>query len=553
MASGEDYVRMITRSKSGVSWQRNDILPVVTLALLGSFAFARLMAVPAFEDEGSQLHGIWRLLEAGEWQQPLGEGKPLEAWLMAPLVRLGGQPLAAIRALHVLVGMIGAVLTYRLARHLEDRWAAFTCGVLFALCPFVVYLQRLALADILLCTAGIWVLISVLELLQSPTWMRAAALAASLVLAALCKFPVGFVFLASMPLALLLLPSHERRRRLRPPVSYGDATATAAPLLAKVLAAYAPVALLALSVAVAAIIRLGRGQSPGFGLQDLVGVGMGQYKDIATVMGVQRPNLVDELTTQLSWPVLALALIGLAAGALTRDLNRGSGDVRGGDWRLRWLIAVGALPMLAIGLLARFWFSRYLLFTLPPLIVAAVSGWRRLSQHAGRLCLPVELAVLTVCAGFMGHQSALLILDPAAASWSPVDRFQYFEGWSSGYGYPEAARFVLQARDAPQTIYSLDGHSAYQLRNYLPAHWGSRVRPIFYGPDGKALRSEATRLENLLNHTPVWIIIPEPLLQTYMDSSFGRMNSGKISLRRIALFDKPGSHARLAIYEVTRN
>ena len=525
---------------AGVNRHRNDLLPVLALALLGSFAFVRLMALPAFEDEGTQLRGMWRLIEAGEWLRPLGEGKPLEAWLMAPLARLGGQPLAAIRALHVLAGMIGAVLTYRLARRLADRWAAFTCGVLFALCPFVVYLQRLALSDIFLCTAGIWVLVSTLELIQFPKWTRAAALAASLVLAAFCKFPVGFVFLASMPLALVLLPSHERRTLLHWSRGSGDVPGGDRPALAKMLAAYAPVALLALVVAVVAIVRLGRGQPPGFGLQDLVGVGMGQYQDIATAMGVHRPNLVDELTTQLSWPVVALALIGLAASALSRD------------WRLRWLIAVGALPMLGIGLLARFWYSRYLLFTLPPLIIAAVSGWRRLSQHAGQLRLPVELAVLIVCAGFMGHQSALLILDPAAASWSPVDRFQYFEGWTSGYGYPEAARFVLEARDAPQTIYSLDGHSAYQLRNYLPAQWGSRVRPIFYGPDGKVLLSEAARWENLLNSTPAWIIIPEPLLQTYLDSSFGRMNSGQISPRRIALFDKPGSRTRLAIYEVTQ-
>jgi 4-amino-4-deoxy-L-arabinose transferase-like glycosyltransferase len=516
------------------------------LLLLGSFAFAQLMALPAFEDEGSQLRGMWRLIEAGEWLQPLGEGKPLEAWLMVPLLRLGGEPLAAIRALHVVAGMIGAVLTYRLALHLatgaqrresreapaarrgDDRWTAFTCGALFALCPFVVYLERLALADIFLCATGIWVLVSVLEFIQSPNWMRTAALAAGLVLAAFCKFPVGFVFLASMPLALTLLPSHERRTLLHPPV------------LAKVLAAHAPAAILALVVSVTAIIRLAHGQPPGFGLQDLVGVGMGQYQDIATVIGVPRPNLVDELTVQLSWPVAALALIGLAASALS------------GDWRLRWLIAVGALPMLGIGLLAGFWFSRYLLFTLPPLIVGAVSGWRRLLQHARRFRLPVEAAVLAVCVGFMGYQSALLIFDPAAARWSALDRFQYFEGWSSGYGFPEAARFVLETRDAPQMIYSLDGHSAYQLRNYLPAQWNSRVRPVFYGPDGKALLSETARLENLLSRTPAWIIIPEQLLQGYLDSSFGRTNSGQINLRRIATFDKPGSRARLAIYDVTR-
>ena len=36
------------------------------------------------------------------------------------------------------------------------------------------------------------------------------------------------------------------------------------------------------------------------------------------------------------------------------------------------------------------------------------------------------------------------------------------------------------------------------------------------------------------------------------DSSFGRTNLDQINLRQIALFDKPGSHARLAIYAVSR-
>ena len=101
------------------------------MLLLGSFAFAQLMALPAFEDEGTQLRWIWRLIEAGEWLQPLGDAKPLEAWLMVPLVHLGGQPLAAIRALHVVVGMIGAVLTYRLALHLAtgaERRESPPCG-----------------------------------------------------------------------------------------------------------------------------------------------------------------------------------------------------------------------------------------------------------------------------------------------------------------------------------------------------------------------------------------------------------------------------------------
>src|SRR5580692_2590335 len=57
-------------------------LPVAALLLLGSFAFVHLTALPPYEDEGSQLRWIWRIIDAGEWLQPLGDGKPLEAWPM---------------------------------------------------------------------------------------------------------------------------------------------------------------------------------------------------------------------------------------------------------------------------------------------------------------------------------------------------------------------------------------------------------------------------------------------------------------------------------------
>jgi 4-amino-4-deoxy-L-arabinose transferase-like glycosyltransferase len=507
---------------------RRQVLPVVALLLLGSLAFVHLMALPAFEDEGSQLRWIWRIIEAGEWLQPLDEGKPLEAWPMVPLVRLGLPALAAMRGLHVLAGMIGAVLTYALALEVSDRRTALASAVLFAICPFAVYLQRLALSDMFMCAAGIWVLLSVIKLIKSPTWPYAGALALSLVLAAFCKFPVGFIFLISMPLALLLMPSRERRGLLRRPV------------LTKLLTAHAPVTLLALTVIVVAVVRLRLGRSPGFGLKDFVGIAIGRYPDIAGVIGVPRVNLTDELTAQLSWPVTVIGLIGLAAGVLFNG------------WRQRWLIAMGAAPILGIGLLAEFWFPRYLLFTLPALIVGAASGWQALLLRAGRARYPVAIGILTVCVGFMGHQSALIILDPAGARWSALDRFQYFEGWSSGYGYPDAAKFVLGAADAPPIIYSLDGHSAYQLLTYLPAAWISRVKPVYYGQHGEVLRSEDARLENLLSRTPVWIIISEQLLQEYLDSSFGRSGAERINLRQIAVFAKPGARARLAVYEATR-
>lgn len=149
-------------------------------------------------------------------------------------------------------------------------------------------------------------------------------------------------------------------------------------------------------------------------------------------------------------------------------------------------------------------------------------------------------------------QSARLVLDPLTARWSPLDRFQYFESWASGYGYPEAAQFLLQAADAPRMIYALDGHSAYQLRTYLPAIWSARVQPVSYGDDGKALRTEEARLRNLLVHAPAWIIVSEPLLRGYLSADFGTGGAERVRLREIARFPKPGMRTQMALYEVSR-
>jgi hypothetical protein len=151
----------------------------------------------------------------------------------------------------------------------------------------------------------------------------------------------------------------------------------------------------------------------------------------------------------------------------------------------------------------------------------------------------------------MGFQSARLILDPLAANWSPLDRFQYIEGSGSGYGYPEAAQFLLKTPNVPRVIRSLDGHSAYQLRTYLPRSWSERVQPIIYGERGEVLRTEDALLANLLGTAPTWVVVPRQLLPFYMNAMFGD-KVDRIKLRQIARFDKPGARAQLVIYEATR-
>ena len=504
-----------------------DLLPITILLLLGSAAFVRLLALPPFEDEGTELRWIWRVIEAHEWLQPLADGKPLQVWPMVPFVWLGLPALGVIRAVNVLVGMLGSVLLYRLALcTTENRVSAVVSGALFAICPFVIYLQRLAVAETFLCVAGIWVLINVIEFLAEPTRRRAWLLAASLVLAAFCKFPVGFVFVPALPAALLSMPAETRAALLEKPGR------------TQLLIALTPVLALAIAVIGIVLVQLHLGRAPDFGIRILLGEGFGQFSDIAKVFGVPGVYLMTELAAQLSWAVLIIAAIGIAASTVL------------GDWRQRWLIAMGLLPMLCIGGFADFWFSRYLLFTLPPLIVAAVWGWRALATRLQPFTIAIEVTVLAICVAFMGKQSALLIAEPIAAQWSPIDRVQYFEGSSSGYGYADAAQFILAASKAPATIFSLDGHGAYQLKTFLPREWKDRVRPASYAADGAVLRSPGQRVNNVIGASPTWALVSEELLETYLDSTFGS-SQARLQLRLIRRFERPGNRSKLALYEVT--
>jgi 4-amino-4-deoxy-L-arabinose transferase-like glycosyltransferase len=506
----------------------SDNLAVVPLLALSALAASHLMVLPVFEDEGTQLRLIARLIGAGEWLQPLVDGKPLETWLMAPLALGSPNPIVQIRAVHVLAGVLGVALTLKLAAEVTGRGAAVVCALLFAMCPFVVYLQRLALADILLCVAGVWTLSCVFAFANEPTRRRTVALALALGLTAFCKFPVGFIFLAATPMALLLMCLASQRR---------EAPRQALP---RALLAHLPALAVLLVVCMVAAVRMRHGSAPGFGLQDLMAVGFGTHGNIATAMGVPRPTLLGELSAQLSWPMLVLGFIGLA------------GSLRLPDWRLRWLLCMGTVPMLAIALLARFWFSRYLLFTLPPLIIVAVCGWRDVLVRAGRFRVWAAALLLGICVAYLGRQSVRLVIDPSAANWSRVDRFQYLEGWSSGYGYPEAADFIVRASGEPRAIYSLDGHGAYQLRSYLPETWGSRVRPVFYAADGTLLATPHARLGELLQNMPAWIVEPAPLLESSWRTSFGQETRDLVRLRPLVAFDKPGGKFQLVIYEATR-
>jgi 4-amino-4-deoxy-L-arabinose transferase-like glycosyltransferase len=502
-----------------IGQQLRIILPLIAL---GSLALIRLTAIPMFEDEGTQLRWICQILKSGRWLEPLAVGKPLEAWLIVPWAYAGLPAFVCMRALHALAGIAATLMTWRIAGRLGSPRLALSAALLYAMCPFVVYLQRFALPDGLLAAGQLAVLLACLRYLEQPTAARAMTLALVLPTAAICKLPVGFVDLLDLPLALCMMPAVRRQELLRGPAGL------------RTVGSQLPAVLLAAAMALIALLRTARGQLPGFGWQDLAGIGMGHYAGIATTIGLPKPTLPGELSAQLTPMVVLMGVVGALAAAWL------------GDWRQRWLLLLGALPMLGIGWLAAFWYSRYLLFTLAPLLLASLAGWVALARRAGNWQRAVAPGAWLLAAALMAQQSARLIMDPASARWSPLDRFQYFSGWGSGFGYPEAARFLLAASPAPDLVFSLDGHSAYQLTAYLPPAWRARIRPITEGAHGEILGTTAARQANLASVPRAWLIVPEPSLQWYLASSLGNIHPANV--RTLAMFAKPGGRTRLGLY-----
>jgi 4-amino-4-deoxy-L-arabinose transferase-like glycosyltransferase len=502
-----------TNTRSAV--KLTDRLAVVVLVAVSAIPFINLRAFPIFVDESIDLWWIWRITAFGEWLRPLGDGKPLEAWPVIPFALLGADPLLADRILHALAGMASVLLVYALVRQMAGIRLAFVSALLTAVCPLMVFYQRMTLADTYLCAAGLFAMLAALRYVQHPTIRAALLLACAMLVAAFAKLPVGFIFTLALPIALLWMPRAERAAHLN----------TAA--LRRLVIVYAPIALLLAGIAAVSAYQVLHGQAPGFGLRLVIE--KTTSSDRAAMAASNLGRLVDELAAPITWPLAIVALAGIVL-AIVR-----------GDWRQRWLATVSALPLCAMMVAASFWGSRYILFAIPLLLVNAVSGWQIIVQRLpARSRVFAGVAVFVVCLGLMSCLSGLRIFAPLSAQWSVKDR-EYITDWSSGYGFPELADYA-QRENAPPVIYTLEVGPAMQLRAYLPAAWQERIQQLQIV--GGEVLDYPQRYEYLLAHSPAWLV-------TARDLDPGE-EFVATHLRPIASFTRPMSNLAVRVYEVVR-
>lgn len=147
-------------------------------ACLFIFAFFRLInlnIIPVFADEAIYIR--WAQLAWHDHTKrfiALTDGKPpLHTWLMIPFLKAIKDPLIAGRMLSAAAGFFTLAGIFLIIKKIFDDKRAFLSSFLVAVCPFLVFYDRLAVADSLLTAFGVWSFYLGLLLIEKPDLGRA--------------------------------------------------------------------------------------------------------------------------------------------------------------------------------------------------------------------------------------------------------------------------------------------------------------------------------------------------------------------------------------------
>ena len=133
-----------------------------------------------------------------------------------------------------------------------------------------------------------------------------------------------------------------------------------------------------------------------------------------------------------------------------------------------------------------------------------------------------------------------LLADPSRAPLPPIDRWQYVEGWPSGYGWREAAELLRRELD----------RDPREMRIVVErAHW--TLEAYFIGEPRVLVKSVALddpgwpeRTARWLRNAPGWLVTSGP-------PPAGEQRSG-LKLVYTAAFGKPGRTGTITVYRVER-
>ncbi len=467
-----------------------------TVAAFAASRLFHLTLLPVFLDESLHIYWPTRLLEKGRLLRHLADGKSLQIWLLSPVMGFASDPPWTARLFSILAGALCLGSAFALGRRLYGPAVGLVAAVLYTASPFALFYDRMALADVFVSGFAALTLLASVRLAEAPSAGRAAAAGLALSGCVLSKM-TGAIFVGVPLLAVWWL-----QPRL-------------------------PGAWRALGVTYVVVVALCAFPTSYFfsGFQ----VWTHLFSMVGSWLGLPAPPvpaahghghghgssnhlsvILENLGTGGGWlwsywtaPLFLLGAAGIAMAAVKRD--------RGGK-----LLAFAAVaPFAAFAILSSHWFPRYIVCSVVPFAVLAARAFVvGVSAAAGPRAAWLGPPLLLLLALPALHFDYQLLTDPLRAPLPKTERFQYVDGWPSGYGSAEAARYLLAEaqRQAGGIVVVADRRAERTVLLILRAYVMNaprlelRVVDLVDPETLAALRQEARR-------RPLYLALTEPLTE----------------------------------------
>ncbi len=385
------------------------------LVLVVYFAtrISSLGTLPIFLDEAVHLQWAERLWEEGRILRPVGSGRLLAVATYGLALPFEDR-LWAARLIAVMAGALTLIFTMLVSRRLFGTRAGLIAGVLYVLSPFALVYDRLALSDGFLAAAVAGVMFAARVLIDDPRrfgpWI---GLVAASTLAIVAKVS-ALMFLPAVPMAAFFLAKDRGKSFVASALAMAAALVCASPMLWFFAANSGEIA------------------SQHLADPDLPG---------STLMATLR-DIAGWLQSYFAIPVL---MAGAASFAWLRD------------GRALWLGGSFVLPLVLFGLLSEPWSARYILPTLPPLLILIAGGIEVVCARPNTGRANVAALGLALAISLQGLLFDIqLFKEPSSAPFPADDRHQLVTGWPAGYGVREAARRLEQESEAGPAVVFVD-------------------------------------------------------------------------------------------------
>ncbi len=474
-------------------WFRGIALLLIFLAWLTRLH--NVLMLPLFIDEATHITRAQAVWTAGAPFDLILTGKALTPYLTALFYPFAGAPFIG-RFVVVLISGIGVAAAIALGSAIYSRAAGLLAGVLWLLCPYFFFFERMALVDTALAALATLAACFAVRMIRRGHLLDAILCGLTLALCFLTK-TTGIVFFVIPGVAAVLLPGAIGfRRRI-------GLAVIAYLVLAGLLAAPA-LYIASQSANVFGIGAIASAQTNGLGERITHNV-------IASW---------DAYRTYFSAPFWGLLLLAAAIGLVSHP-RRGL-----------FLLALIVAPLGTLLATASLLYLRYLVIGVPGILlltaigIVELAGWLRsplpqgeglgVRARAGMRVLIPTFAIGIWAIGFALPFMATAYSDPSALILPDNDRSEYITDWTAGYGLRDMADYLLKQAatltDHAQTPLIATGMvgSCNAIRLYVPPSAPVTVQcPDVWDASGAGMREGYDEIVNRAQEKGTALVIGE--------------------------------------------